>query len=56
MTDERERARPRRQVRQSGPKKDDPVPAPQPPVTEDDVRRGEELVEKYGLQHLRKKP
>jgi len=27
---------------------------PQPPITEDDVRRANELIEKYGLHHLRK--
>jgi len=29
---------------------------PQPPITEDDVRRANELIEKYGLQHLRHQP
>jgi hypothetical protein len=28
----------------------------QPPVTENDIRRVEELIEKYGYQHLRNKP
>ena len=28
---------------------------PQPPVTQGDIRRAEELIEKYGLQHLRNK-
>jgi hypothetical protein len=29
---------------------------PQPPVTDDDVRSAEELIEKYGWEHLRNKP
>ncbi|PYQ25515.1 MAG: hypothetical protein DMF56_27265 [Acidobacteria bacterium] len=29
------------------------VPWDQPPATEDDIRRVEELIEKYGLHHLR---
>ena len=31
------------------------IPIPQPPVTEADIRRVEELVEKYGWHHLRDK-
>lgn len=32
-----------------------PEPPEEPPVTEDDIRRAEELVEELGLQHLREK-
>ena len=31
------------------------LPKEQPPVTADDIRIANELVEKYGLQHLRNK-
>ena len=31
------------------------VPFPQPPITDEDVRHVEELIEKYGWEHLRNK-
>jgi hypothetical protein len=48
--------RARRIVREALERRVPPGPLPpQPPVTQDDIRRAEELSEKYGLQHLRNK-
>jgi len=55
MGDDRHQRSPRQRAPQAAAKRRDIVPDPQPPLTEDDIRRAEELVEKYGLQHLRNK-